>query len=69
MCISSLYLLDTVCGMLELDFTPGMWDVLMSTTLPDLSFFKFLLALRKGNRFGVHDLVWEKEGFPPRIYI
>ncbi|KAM0697652.1 hypothetical protein Q7P36_002506 [Cladosporium allicinum] len=71
MYISSLNLLDTACGMLNIDFAPGLWSVLTSDTPPDLSFFKNLPAPNsktgKG-RYAVYCVVLEKVGFPPRVY-
>jgi hypothetical protein len=39
MYISNFFLLDTAHGILNIEFTPGMWSVLTSDTPVDLSFF------------------------------
>jgi hypothetical protein len=68
--LTSLYLLDTVCGYLDLSFAPGLYDVLMSSTPPDLSFFKSLPAPRsEKGMFAVYILILEKDGCRPRLYV
>jgi len=42
MYISSLYLLDTACGKLDIEFAPTIWSVLTSDTPLDLSSFSNL---------------------------
>lgn len=61
--ISSFYLLNTVCGMLDLQFAPGILEVPVSTTPPDLAFFKNLPApcpKNAKNRHGINCVVMEK---------
>lgn len=47
--ISSFYLLNTVCGMLDLQFAPGIWEVLMSTS-PLVAFMVVSATLVHRNR-------------------
>lgn len=68
--ITSLSLLDTVCAYLGLEFAPGLWDVLTSTTPPDFSFFKNLPGpLNETSKYGIYVLTLEKKGWRPRLYI
>lgn len=68
--ITSLYVLDAACSYLNLEFAPGLWDVLTSRTPPGLEWLKNLPSPRsEKDKYGVYLIVLEKKGWRPRVYI
>ncbi|RMJ16929.1 hypothetical protein CDV36_003400 [Fusarium kuroshium] len=66
--LTSLEVMTEIALDSSIDFAPGLFDVLQSTTAPSIQFFKGLPAPRL-HQWGVYAVVLEKLGFRPKLYV
>ncbi|RYP56555.1 hypothetical protein DL771_011874 [Monosporascus sp. 5C6A] len=65
---TSLEILETTASTSPFSFTPGLFDVVQSTTPPTIQYFKSL-PIGTSSRWGIYAIVLEKSGCRPRLYI
>jgi hypothetical protein len=66
---TSLQVLESTASIASLTFTPGLSEVLQSSTPPTIQIFKSLPTTHTKSRWGVYAIVLEKFGSRPRLYI
>lgn len=66
--ISSIEIAEEYMQNAALTFAPGLLDAVESATPPSLAFFKSL-PLFTGFCWAVYAIVFEKPGYPPKVYV